>query len=114
MSYVFLSTSEKPSLDVLLALPTKNGDTINVIKRISTDYKQFGIVLLEDKEGDIIEDSSQNKPTNITQEIVRKWLKGTGRKPVTWATLIDVLERCELTELAREICESLSNSLAFQ
>ena len=113
----FLSTSdEKPSLDVLGALQTKDGHTINVFERISTDYEDFGIMLLEDKGGDLVEnisDSSRNKPTYVTKEIVRKWRKGTGMKPVTWATLIKVLEKLGLSELADDIrkAPSLSNKL---
>ena len=96
---------------MLGALHTKDGDTINVFEKISTDYEDFGIMLLEDKGGDLVEnisDSSRNKPTYVTKEIVRKWRKGTGMKPVTWATLIKVLEKLGLSELADDIRGSLS------
>ena len=36
-------------------------------------------------------------------EILREWLAGRGKQPITWKTLIEVLDDIELCTLAREI-----------
>ena len=35
----------------------------------------------------------------INRQILTKWLEGSGKKPVSWATLAVVLEQCGLTEI---------------
>ena len=78
-------------------------------QRIGTDNEQFGINLLEDDDGSIVNDikgDGLHKIPLITLEIVRMWLRGIGKKPVTWATLVGVLERIRLRALATEIRES--------
>ena len=78
-------------------------------QRIGTDNEQFGIKLLEDDDGSIVEDikgDGLHKIPLITLEIVRMWLRGIGKKPVTWATLVGVLEKIKLRSLATEIRES--------
>ena len=44
----------------------------------------------------------------INKEILKKWLQGRGKKPVTWRTLIEVLRDSQLSELADEIQTNLS------
>ena len=81
-----------------------------MFEKISTDYESFGIKLLQDSEGDIVENlkGEVQKTQHMTRSIVRAWLKGTGKKPVVWRTLIDVLKRIKLQELADDISAALS------
>ena len=64
-------------------------------------------MLLDDDYGhivDAIERQQQFNSEQITLKIVQRWLiTGGGRQPVTWSTLIQVLEDIQLNELAREI-----------
>ena len=64
-------------------------------------------MLLHDNYGhivDAIERQQQFYSEQITLKIVQRWLiTGGGRQPVTWGTLIQVLEDIQLNELAREI-----------
>ena len=39
----------------------------------------------------------------INTEILQKWLTGSGKKPVSWATLVEVLRDIELSALAGDI-----------
>ena len=43
------------------------------------------------------------KPEHMNLLILQEWLEGKGRKPVTWGTLLETLQRIGLRELAREI-----------
>ena len=79
---------------------------INIPLEIGVSYRQFGILLLEDDRGNlmdtIIHDERCNGVLNINLTILQKWLNGTG-KPPTWSSLIEVLRDIELNSLADDI-----------
>ena len=62
------------------------------MQRIRGKYRQFGIKLLEDDTGDIIDILITKNRDDIEAEIAMKWLQGTGRAPWTWNTLVTILE----------------------
>ena len=73
---------------------------------------RFGILLLdvEDPNGMRIrnmERKHKNDAEEINMEVLQEWLKGAGKQPVTWDTLIDVLRDTKLTRLASEIAAVL-------
>ena len=79
---------------------------INIPQEISTKYLQFGILLLEDTNGARVrnmEHKHRGDAEQINMEILQEWVSGRGRKPVSWATLTEVLRDVELSELASEI-----------
>ena len=89
----------------LIAFPAING-TLNIPQQISTKYKQFGVILLEDGEGALVDSSAHknfNNPEEINIDILTQWLRGKGRKPVTWRTMISTLEEIGLKTLAENI-----------
>ena len=75
---------------------------------IGPDYEKFGTFLLEDKKGNKVDSISKSKPVDITVEILKQWLNGKGRKPVTWQTLVKCLRDTDLNALAGEMESSLS------
>ena len=98
--------NERPTFQELYAFPSGT-TTINVIEKIGTKYYQIGCFLLEDNDGDkmeVIIDQCHSDVSKINRQILRKWLKGEGKQPVNWSTLITVLETCGLIELAKTIC----------
>ena len=44
-----------------------------------------------------------NDAERINVDILKKWLSGRGRQPVTWTTLVEVLHECQLSTLASDI-----------
>jgi len=44
-----------------------------------------------------------NDSEQTSMEILKEWLAGRGKHPVTWNTLIEILHDTELRTLAREI-----------
>ena len=79
---------------------------INVPQEVSTKYTQFGILLLEDTNGDRVrnmEHKHKEDPEQINIEILQDWVSGRGKQPVSWATLTEVLRDVELCVLATEI-----------
>ena len=71
----------------------------DITLEIQNDYEKFGIQLLQDGNGAIvagIERKKRGDPGDIMVEILRQWLQGKGRKPVTWWTLVECLEDTNL------------------
>ena len=105
-----ISAAQGPTLPQLISLPTRTGETINIVQRVGTRYTLLGIVLLNDKDGSIVNQITtqhQLNAVNITLEILMRWIRGEGKQPVTWNTLTDTLAAIGLTELAKSILESL-------
>jgi hypothetical protein len=78
---------------------------VNLADKIGVSYFKFGVLLLKD-DGDqvaAIEKEMGKKASDINLEILRLWLKGKGRQPVTWATLVTVLQDIGLEKLAKDI-----------
>ena len=102
-----------PTLPLLLDFPLRDSDDdedLNIIDQIGTTYRMLGTMLLNDDTGattDAIEQRFNQKASDINYEILRRWLQGGGKSPVTWMTLLKVLKQIKLKELARKIENSL-------
>ena len=97
----------KPTLPALLKYPPScsKSECSNIPLRIGQAYWQFGVLLLQDNTGNIIETieyESQKNAKMINLKILKKWINGSGL-PVTWDSLIEVLHDIELHELADKI-----------
>ncbi|KAL5505335.1 hypothetical protein EMCRGX_G006750 [Ephydatia muelleri] len=95
----------EPSIALLMALPSRGG-TINVIQRIGVNYSTFGIFLLNDDNGTLVDALKSEhllNAENITTAILQRWLEGKGKTPVSWATLIGALRQATLNTLADQI-----------
>ena len=89
----YVPVTDKPTLPQLLSFPCAERK-VNIPVEIGTKYVRFGTLLLEDANGAKVsnmEHKYQRDPEQINTEILREWLNGKGKQPVTWATLIEVL-----------------------
>ena len=89
----------------MIAFPGKHGN-VNIFREISTDYYEFGVLLLNDRSGarvNAIACMYCYNAERVGTEVFRLWLQGSGRQPVSWQTLIDVLIKAGLMTLARII-----------
>ena len=79
--------------------------TINIPQEIGTNYYYFGLHLLDDPNGTRVRNIERDyrEIERINTEILREWVTGRGKKPVTWETLTEVLCDIELGALASEI-----------
>ena len=85
----------------------------DIVAEIQNDYEQFGTILLQDSNGVKIKGIAMSKlgdPVAITVEILREWLKGRGRTPVTWRTFVKCLRESRLNVLADDIEAELGGS----
>ena len=109
--------SKRPDMVKLrhLELPkSSDGDkkslNFDVAEEIANSYKKIGGVLLQDSNGNkvgIIFKDNLHMVVDTSVDILKKWLDGSGERPVTWRTLIRVLEECEKVELAQDIRNAL-------
>ena len=79
---------------------------LNIIQSIGTRYYDLGILLLEDDNGVLVNALRSEHLLNaeeIIRAIFQRWIAGTGRKPSSWRTLVDVLRQCQLAAQADAI-----------
>ena len=98
----------------MLAMPTNDGSTINIPKEIGTEYKKFGIFLLQDDNGQFVSNIIHQDKENVEGiiiDIIREWMKGRGRLPVSWRTLIETLREMNLKILADDVEGKLTTQL---
>ena len=103
--FISTLTDAKPSLITLSKFPGTRGK-FNVMERIGRNYATFGVFLLQDDDGarvSALEHGLQRDPLQICQEIVKQWLQGRGKQPVTYAILVGCLRDAGLNTLANDI-----------
>ena len=104
---------ETPTLQQLMAFPMLNGseyNIINILKKIGVRYNAFGIFLLNDNDGsvmDALKEKYMRDSHAINEEISGKWLQGEGKLPITWVTFLRVLKNIDMKPLAFNIESSL-------
>ena len=81
--------------------------TINIPQEIGPNCYYFGLHLLDDPNGTRVKNIERDyrETERINTEILREWVTGRGKKPVTWETLTEVLRDIELGTLASKIEE---------
>lgn len=101
-----LNADSPPTLPEFISFPLSDGTRVNLAKKIGHEYTSFGVLLLEDSDGmvvDSIEQQLNSNPERINNRIFQQWLQGKGREPVTWTTLVAVLREIGLRTLAKDI-----------
>ena len=104
-----IKATDRPTLPQLINFETRSGG-INIAEQIGTSYRNLGLHLLEDANGVVtkaIRDQYHHDAATINYEILQRWIQGKGRQPVQWSTLIDVLKKIQLSQLAREIADNM-------
>ena len=94
-------SSESLSLPMLMKL--------GIPEQVSTGFKKFGTLLLNDATGvqvNSIDDELRGNHERTATRILEEWLKGKGL-PVTLDSLLDTLRACNLNTLADRVSMSL-------
>ena len=100
-----LSPDQRPSLQELLKFPRGNGH-VNILQEIGRKHTKLSAFLLNDETGTIADSITKEQmgdAEDINTAIVSRWLRGKGRQPVTWRTLIAVLQDAGLNTLADDL-----------
>ena len=110
------TAGDHPTLLELQRFPAKDGFK-DIVSEIQNDYQQLGVQLLKDNNGHRVAGIAAAKrdvPVQITIEILQQWLKGNGRLPVTWRTLVECLRDAKLNAVADDIESVLSQDPSIQ
>ena len=105
LSLISACTDDKPSLLDLRKFPGKDHN-FDVMERIGVNYPDFGMFLLQDSDGSkvsALELTWQRASLPICRDIMKDWLQGKGKTPVTYATLLHCLRDADLHNLAKDI-----------
>ena len=103
-AFIFIKVSDVqpdinsvPEYDILIQL--------KIPDEISTNFHDFGTHLLKDTTGSRVENIKydQKEVVKINQKILQEWLKGGGRTPVSWTTLIQVLRQLGVHSLVEKV-----------
>lgn len=84
---------------------------IDIAAEIGTDYSKLGTFLLDNNNGKKvknIEKSELGDPVDIAVAILKVWIEGKGRMPVTWRTSVTCLWKTDLNVLADDVETVLS------
>ena len=86
----------------------KVGGTTNILPQISSQFRCIGTLLLQDKNGSIVDGiykAALHDQDETMIRIISRWLKEDTE--VSWKKLTECLRRCKLSALAQEIELSL-------
>ena len=100
-----VSVADRPTLLLLLSFSCAE-KRVNIPVEVGTKYIEFGTFILQDESGAKVKNLEHKHQRNaecINTEILRAWLNGEGKQPVTWATLIEVLHDIGLASLAKDV-----------
>lgn len=102
-----LDISGPPTFPELIHFPLA-GLKVSLLQEVGTKYKSFGTLLLEDASGSkmaAIEHDLGRNVEDINYKVFHEWLCGSGKKPVSWDTLVAVLQDVDLMSLAESVRE---------
>ena len=71
-------------------------EKLNIPVQVGAKYSTFGVSLLEETNAAIVEafeEEYRGNAKQINMAILQQWLQGKGVKPVTWSTLVSVLQK---------------------
>ena len=107
MNFSKFLPDEPPPAPTLLDLILFEGEKriINIPQEIGKKYFTFGMLLLKDPNAHRITAIEFKWPSDLVRmntEILQEWVQGKGAS-LSWQTLVDTLEKVELSEMAKEI-----------
>ena len=100
-----------PTLGRLSVLRTAEGKKIKIIEAVAPRWQTLGDQLEFDSRGIKLGLIKATHPTDLIaccREMFQHWLNGHGVRPCSWHKLIELLEDCDLAELAKEVHSAFS------
>ena len=100
------SSSAAPRIAQLSILQMPDGQKIKIIQTVSANWRKVGQLLDFDSTGQqlqVIDSRERGDPEKCCLAMFRYWLEGNGKQPVSWNTLIEILEDGDFRNLAHEV-----------
>lgn len=95
-----------PTLGKLSILRTAEGKRIKIIEVVAPQWLVLGDLLEFDNRGiklGLIRATHPCDPLACCRDMFQYWLDGHGVRPCSWSKLLELLEDCDLAELAKEL-----------
>ena len=112
MSVCGLPSDAKPTIKQLLILKTMSGKRIDLQTALASRWKHFVYFLEFDNDGralDCIEKKcGRDDPEACYRQMMRKWIRGSGKQPASWRTLVRLLREFGDNVLAKDIEDALA------
>ena len=100
---LFIAISDRPKLHQL-DLFKQCLQEIKIIDRVAAEWKTVALRLqFEDHYIKNIEKDCHFQVVSACRTMFTQWLEGNGRKPTTWETLINALEKANLYTVAEDL-----------
>ena len=87
---------------------------MEIIKSVAPEWQKICVQMDFDPDGNTLEliaETERRNPVPCCMSVFRHWLKGSGIQPMTWGTLLEILERCGYLHLAEKVKEALQTSI---
>ena len=100
------TAADQPTIGQLHQFP---GTRLQVINSVAPRWKQFGLFLDFDEQGNTLDMIEAEKRTHFDccTEMFKRWLKGEGVQPVSWSQVISLLQENGQRNLASDLERAL-------
>ena len=106
-AFITKVSSVSPTMAQLQTLETTDEEKIKIIRTVASDWMFIGDQLDFDKAGtklnQIKADCGGEGVGACCRSMFQYWLNGNGLQPVSWDTLIEILNNCNFGELAERV-----------
>lgn len=107
-------TDDRPTLSELKLLKLPDGRQVTIIKSLCPRWYDFGIGFEFDDIGDQLDQIRAefivHGPVMCCTEMFKCWLGGMGRQPISWRTLLELMEEQRENRLRGQILAALEIS----
>lgn len=101
---------ERPTLAQLVHMDLHSGRELRILDNIASHWEKIGMCLqIDEATLRMITVNTRGDVMDCCREMMQRWLMGSGRQPVTWATLIEVLREAGLKTLAGDLEMALTD-----
>ena len=101
--HIFTGRQNQPTLNQIDRVEGING-AIKIIERVAARWKQVATRLhFEGHDIQRIDTDNSKSCIDACRTVFIEWLKGKGRMPITWETLINVLKEAGFSEIASDL-----------
>ena len=105
--------SSAPRLAQLRVMRTPDGQKIEVVKTVASQWMDIGDLLDFDASGETLQriqaDEGQKGVESCCRSMFQYWLQGNGVKPVSWATLLEILADSHFIGLVAQVKTALAS-----
>ena len=105
--------SSAPRLAQLRVMRTADGQKIEIVKTVASQWRDVGDLLDFDASGETLQriqaDEGQKGVESCCRSMFQHWLQGNGVRPASWATLLEILEDSRFVSLAADVRRHLTS-----